>query len=556
MAEQARKPLTYYLSLLFKHDVIDIWVITLYSFCIGVLYLVIPITVQQLVNTFAFGTLVQPLLILALVIFLGVSAAGVINVLRILAIESIQQRMFARVALDLASRIPRLDMKVFREDFAPALINRFFEVTIIQKTLSKIMVDGIAIFLQSLIGLFILGAYHPTLLFLSVGLFVIVLFCIRLIAPSAIDTAISESTAKHNILAWLENLSAAPLTMKSIFGRVFGLGRTDELVRDYLEKRRSHFKALLGNHITFILSQVIASTGILALGGYLLVMEELTLGQLVAAELIVSALVANLSKFTFVIESFYDMVASASKIDSLLDLEEESEEGHELSISNKSGLKVELEGIYFFNYRNEEIFKDLSLTLPAGSRTVIYGANGSGKTLLANIILKFKLAHRGVVKIEDFAVTDLRALSLRNTIVLLEQEQVFQGTIEENLRLGHTELTLAEIRNSLEKVGLVAYIDELPDGLQTELNLSGWPLSRGQVKLLMFARAILQKPRMIIVDDALQGIDSEHIKDFILPFLSDPANPWTLLLLTLDMEQALKFDNPLMLKNGKLEPLV
>ncbi|RYZ64031.1 MAG: hypothetical protein EOP08_09815, partial [Proteobacteria bacterium] len=133
----------------------DVLLVVLYAVISAVVALSIPITVQAMVNTVAFGALLQPMIVLALLVFAGLAAAALFRALQVRVVETIQERVFARTALQLSHRLPHLDSSVFDEAHGPELVNRFFDVVTVQKAASVLLVDGSALALQTLVGMIV-----------------------------------------------------------------------------------------------------------------------------------------------------------------------------------------------------------------------------------------------------------------------------------------------------------------------------------------------------------------------------------------------------------------
>lgn len=540
-----------YLSSLLLAERQDIWVIAIYSLLISIMSLVVPIGVQTIVNTVAFGTLIQPLIILTILVFIVLGFSGVIKIAQLCVVELLQQRLFSRVAINLAYRIPRIKAIIFREEFPPELINRFFEVALVQKSISFLALEGIAIILQAVIGLFVLSLYHPILLLYVLILIISIAFVLFLFGYGAIDTSIDESSAKHSVLIWLENIAQNPILFRTKAGYDYAFRRADDITSYYVKTRRRHFRILLRQHLGFTLIQVISSAGLLGVGGYLVIKQSLTLGQLVAAELIVSGLLAKISKTGKLLESFYDLIASISKLDSLIELDLEEWKGDELTPTER-GLSISIRNLTLKFPPNKVVFNKLNLEVPDGECIAICGGNASGKSLLASMIFKLDSASSGVIELNGQNINDINPSSLREKVVLVRNVEVFRGTIEDNLRLGREDLTNFELRNALASVHLQEEIDSLPDGLKTFIHEDARPLSSGQARRLMLARAMLGKPSLIIIDELLDSIDKEVLVNHVIPSLKSHRSEWTLLIMTHEMDIASYFDKVCILENGIL----
>lgn len=184
----------------------DLGVVVVYALVVGGLTLATPIAVQALVNTVAFGSLLQPLVVLTLLLLGGLSFSALLAVLEAYVVEVLQRRVFVRVADDFGRRLPTLRGEVFDGKHVPELANRFFDVLTIQKSLSVLLLDGLALALQTIIGMILLGFYHPLLLAFDVML-VALLAVVLLMGRGAVATGTSESTAKYRTAAWLEDVA-------------------------------------------------------------------------------------------------------------------------------------------------------------------------------------------------------------------------------------------------------------------------------------------------------------------------------------------------------------
>jgi ABC-type bacteriocin/lantibiotic exporter with double-glycine peptidase domain len=282
-----------------------------------------PIAVQALVNTIAFGVLVQPLVVLMLVLFGCLALNSVLNGLQIFVVEMIQRRLFVRLVSQISAKLMegRLDNPLFRK--GSDLANYYFEVMTIQKTWSNLLLDGLAYGLQTLIGLILLAFYHPALLGFDALIIASLYVIFSVLGKDGVETAIAESEAKYAVASWLQELPRHPLATRYGQGKAWGLNRSNALTEDYLDRSQDHFKVLIKQQAAILGLYAVANSILLGLGGWMVIERQLTLGQLVAAELIVSAMLSGLTRLGKTITSYYDLMAGMDKLTYLLDLPEE-----------------------------------------------------------------------------------------------------------------------------------------------------------------------------------------------------------------------------------------
>ena len=530
----------------------DITIILIYAVAIGMLSLVVPIGVQTLVNLVSFGAIYQPIAVLTLVVLLLMTVSGALTLVQIWVVEILQRRLFVRVALELARRIPRFQMLVFRSEWPSDLVNRFFEVALVQKSVSKLLIEGIALILQASIGLLILTFYHPFLLVFVLLVIFGLLFIFFILGRGAITTSIKESSAKHTVLIWLENLAEHPLIFRSGIGRDYAFNRADQVTSNYIHTREMHFRILFMQKIGFVSLQTCASAALLGLGGYLVIQRELSLGQLVASEIIVSGVLASFSKMGRLLENFYDLVASISKLDSLIELQVEPEKGDRFNNENEA-IDIEMQDVMVQFSSDRIVFDQLNLKVEKNEKIAIYGKNGSGKSLLADLLLKFHVPQEGRLLLSGQDTRDLNSKSIRDKVQLIRKVEAFRGTIEDNLKIGQKGLSNQRVRDVLEDLGLQHDLRQLKDGLDTWLREDGRPLSSGQACRMVLARALLMNPSLLVIDSLLDDLDREIFIQSVLPTLSK-VNA-TVCVLTHDPELAGFFPTRYFLENGHLSKL-
>jgi len=506
----------------------DIYLVLLFAFITGLLMLATPIAVESLVNTVAFGRYLQPIVMLSLVLltFLGFNAA--IKALQTFIVEIIQQRLFARVAADFAHRIPRRATGATEQTYVPELVNRFFDVVSVQKISAFLLLDGINLVLSAVIGMAVLGFYHPFLLGFDAVLLAAVGFMILVLGRGAIQTAIKESKSKYYMASWLEDVARCPTTFSSAAGKRLSVCRSDRLVHDYLVNRKKHFRVLFRQIIFALSLQAIASTILLGLGGYLVVIGELTLGQLVAAELIVTVIVGAFAKMGKHLESFYDLCASVDKLGALFDLPM-ARPGTILQSIENAAPAIELQQVSYKRSHSGGSVSPVSVDVPGSGRLAIYGPTGSGKSTIMDLIHGSRRPGGGQLKVNGIQPCDLQSDDFWSHVELVRDGETFAGTIEENIHLQRSDVSGQDVDDALEITGLVDILAGLPDGLRTALASHGAPLSSNEVRLLLLTRAIASQPTLMMIDGVLDGLPDEQAVP-ILDYLTDPERPWTLVI--------------------------
>ncbi|MBX3218166.1 MAG: ABC transporter ATP-binding protein [Labilithrix sp.] len=515
-----------------RQDRNDMLLILLYAVASSIVALSIPITVQAMVNTVAFGAVIQPIIVLALLVLGALTTAAIFRALQARVVETIQERVFARTALQLSHRLPHVDSSVFDDAHGPELANRFFDVLTVQKAGSTLLVDGSALALQTLVGMVVLAFYHPYLLAFDALLVLAMAFIFVGLGRGAERTAIVESKAKYAMAAWLQEMMRHSVLFKGTGGEEFAARRTYELTKKYLGARRQHFRVLFRQIVGALGFQVIFSSLLIATGGFLVLQKQLTLGQLVAAEIIVSGVLASFSKVGKQLESLYDMLAGFDKLGHLLDLPQERGGTSRFPERLRGPASLAVKDVTF-RYGGRNILSGASLQVNPGERVALLGPNGSGKSTLMNLLYGLRPPSAGVIEVDGETVHTLTARSLRTHVSMVRGIEIFEGSVLDNVIAGRSNVTPDDAREALERVHLWDDVKLWPAGVDTHLNPYGSSLSMGQARKLVIARAVAAKPRLLLLDESLDDLDARS-RESVARFLFSPERPWTVIVTTHD----------------------
>lgn len=501
-----------------------------YSVAIGLLSLVLPVTIQSLVNTVAFGSVLQPIIVLTILVAAALIGSAILTVLRVIVLELMQRRIFVRHASDALDSLMRFRIGAMDQQHAPELVNRFLDVTTVQKSATVLVVDGLTVLMQTMVGVALLAAYHPYLLVFDIVLILAIVFILFVLGRNAVRTSIDESCAKYEVVAWLQEVARHSVGLRSASGARLASERTNELVTAWLRDRARHFRILLRQVIGTQVLQALALSSLLGIGGYLVISGELTLGQLVAAELVVSVAVGSFAKFSKSLETFYDLHAAVDKLEHVTGLPLERVNGD--SAPHATGPASLMVRDLVFGYdAQHSVIRNVSLRAPAGAKVAIHGRGAAGKSTLLDLIFALREPDGGTIELDGLDLRHIGLDSLREQVMLVRGTEIFPGTVFENVAMG-SGASDGEVRVALASAGVLDTVNALPHGLRTELSPGGRPLAPSQALRLTFARAILHKPRLLLIDEALDSIEDLRPDGPIVKSLFAPESPWTLIVAT------------------------
>jgi len=547
-------PVTRFWRLL-KPDSKDIRNIYIYSIFNGFVNLSLPLGIQAIVNLVQAGEVNTAWIVLIVFVVFGIVLSGVMTIFQLRITETLQQRIFTRAAFDFVYRVPRIKMEALYKHYAPELMNRFFDVVSVQKGLSKILIDISAAGLQVIFGLALLSLYHPFFVVFSAVLILIVVAIFQVTMARGLRTSIVESNHKYKVAGWLEEVARVSSTFKLAGTTDLPVQRMDKYLRNYVDAREEHFKVLRLQYGLLVVFKAIVATGLLAIGGYLVMQQVLNIGQFVAAEIIILLIINSVEKLVVSLETIYDVLTSLEKIGQVVDLEIEKSDGAVMVRADVGeGIELELNDVSFsYPESTRKILKNLNVHINAGERILISGTNGSGKSSLIHVLAGIYEIQEGSILFQGVNIQAYNKEKLRNMIGgCLSEEELFEGTLIENVTLNRADITKKDVEWAIEKAGLKNWVKTLPLGLDNPLNPLGSKLSRSVIQKILIARGIADKPALLLFEYAMDQIDYDERKK-IVDFLISRENKWTLIAVSNDEYLAKNADRIVLMQDGFIE---
>ncbi|HEY0741563.1 MAG TPA: ATP-binding cassette domain-containing protein [Chryseosolibacter sp.] len=551
-APEPLNPVTRFFRLL-STEKKDILYVLFYSVLIGLTSLILPVGIQNTVQLISGGVFFSSIYILIGAIILGILFTGLLQIMQITIVEYLQRRVFTKAALEFAFRIPRIRIESILKDYAPELVNRFFDVITLQKGLPKLLIDLVSSLIQILFGLILLSLYHPFFVFFSLVLLLILFLIFWLTGPAGLRSSINESKYKYQVAQWLEELARALKSFKLAGTTDLPVKKADNTVNNYLKYRKAHFRVLLTQFSFIILFKTAVTATLLIMGTILVVNREITLGQFVAAEVIIILLLNATEKIITYMDVVYDLLTAVDKIAQITDLPLEKVGGLDFPRSSNSGYSISVKGLsYKYPGKTTHAIRDVNLEVRPGERVCIAGPGNSGKTTLTNVIAGIHSDYEGIVKINNYSLRDLDIRHLRDSIAKnISPEDIFDGTILENITLGSPTRTVEDAVKAIRDVKLQDEIDRLPEGINTHLVSGGKGFSSSFIHKLILARCIAKKPALIILNDFFAGLKRQE-KLELLQSLIDERKAWTLVAVSNDPLIMAACERVVILSDGKI----
>lgn len=535
---------------LLQLDKKDVYQIFFYAIFAGLVSLSLPLGIQAIINFIQSGRISASWLVLIGLVVFGVALVGVLSLMQLRITENLQQKIFVRSSFEFAARLPKIKFEELYNKYPPELANRFFDTMSIQKGTSKLLIDFSAALLQITFGLILLSLYHPYFIVFGILLFLLLYFIFRYSYNSSLETSLKESKFKYKVASWLQEIARNNISFRNELNFDYALQKNDELVSSYLNYREKHFNIIKRQFGQLIVFKMIITTSLLSIGGFLVISQQMNIGQFVAAEIIILLVINSVEKIILGLESFYDVLTSVEKIGQVTDMNLEAESTNDQK-SCYTQILLETENLEFkFPDSKNNILDRISLKINQGEKIIINGENGSGKTTLIRVLSGLLDQTSGSFYINDDSFRKINLNHYRSQIgSIVYNETPFEGTILENITFNDPNISNEDVTWAVDAVQLSSLLKKLPDGLNTKVFPEGRQLSSSNAQKILLARSIIHKPKILFYEDPTDSMDLGVAND-IIDFITSDKNNWTVIVSSKNPYWKTKCDREIIMENG------
>lgn len=521
----------------------------------GLIQLTLPLGIQAIINfaQVAAGQSKLPasMWLLIFMVVMGVLASGVLQVSQMRVVEKIQQRLFTRYALEFTYIIPRLRAYYTDQYHLPELVNRFFDTVSLQKALSKLLIDIPLAVIQILFGLILLSLYNPIFIILGLLMLTVLYVVLYYTSKPGLSASLRESNYKYSVAGWLEEIARTFKTFKVAGNNSFHLKQTDQMLEGYLKARTDHFHVLKFQYWALILFKLLITAAMLIIGAFLLMDQQLNLGQFIAAEIVILTILAAVEKLILSLDKAYDLLTSLDKLNKVTDKELESG-GSMVFKPNGLGIALHFENLSFSYDGDKPILKNINLAILPGQKVSIMGTEASGKSTLMELITGSFQQQEGALLVNGIPIGNYKPETYRKKIgVFYHDQDVFSGTLKDNLTMGDPDIDVNELMSLSEVLGLQSFFRSLPEGFDTHLQPTGKGLSSIIAKKILLLRAFAGRPELLILDEPFETAGGEHCEN-IASYLAGLSNT-TVVVITGNLDFARKCDQVVVMEKGTIK---
>jgi subfamily B ATP-binding cassette protein MsbA len=296
----------------------------------------------------------------------------------------------------------------------------------------------------------------------------------------------------------------------------------------------------------------IASTGIMGIGGYNIMMGNLTVGDFLSFTLLLGFMIAPIVQMSNIGSQLTEAMAGLDRTEELMNMKAEVDDEDRVQKIEKLQGDIIFNKVGFAYEEGKEVLHGISFEAPKGSVTALVGSSGSGKSTIAGLVATFLNPQTGTITVDGQDLSKVELNSYRSHLgVVLQDEFLFEGSIKDNIRFPRPNATDEEINKAVEAAYVNEFTDRFEDGLDTLIGERGVKLSGGQRQRIAIARAILANPKIIILDEATSNLDNES-EGFIQESLAELMKGRTTFVIAHRLSTIKKADQILVIEQGDI----
>ncbi|MDB5276412.1 MAG: HlyB/MsbA family transporter [Ferruginibacter sp.] len=517
-------------------DKVDISSIYAFAIMAGVVQLSLPLGIQTIISFVMAGSVSTSIVVLIIMVVFGTFLNGLLQVRQLEIIEKLKQKIFLRYGLEFSDRLPKLDNEKLDNYYLPELVNRFFDTVSLQKGLEKLLLDLPAAVIQILLGLMLLSFYHPVFIGFGIMLIFIIMLILYFTSPQGLALALQSSDYKYKVAAWLQETARVVKSFKYSKSDLH-ITKTDEFIGGHLAARTNYFKILLIQFWSLISFKIIVTAAMLIVGTILLVNQQINVGQFIAADIVIIAIIGSVEKVIISLDKVYDALVSIEKLGKVA--EADTETGGELQLEHiQKGVSIQFMNTSFTYPDGKNILNNINFSIKAGELVHVRGVSGSGKSTLLRLLTGTYKNFGGNILIDGQSISNYDLQSIRNaTGILVNSQDIFTGSLLENITMGNPGIGINDVEDYIEKFGLIEFVQSNKQGMYVLLDPVGKRLSKQVRQKILLIRAMLGRHRLLLLEEPFEYLD-KPTSAILLTWLKNQKN--TTILIASDDENLSK----------------
>jgi len=471
---------------------------------------------------------------------------------KILSVEA--QRLIAILRAQLQKQILKLPLRFFDNNKSGALVSRIMsDVEGVRNLVGTGLVQLFGGILTAVISLILLINISPMMtlyVLVPVSIFGLVslkafsyirpIFRERRVITAEVTGRLTETLGGVRVI---KGFNAEPQEVKTFEAGV------DKLFQNIKKSLTS--TSLVTSSATFLLG--IASTGIMGIGGYMIINEQLTIGEFLSFTLYLGFMIAPIIQMSNIGSQLTEALAGLDRMEEIMNMSPEDDDTiRNIQLNSIKG-EIVFDKVSFAYEKGKTVLKDISFKSKPGTVTALVGTSGSGKTTIAGLAASFLTPGIGKVTIDGYDISKVTLSSYRRNLgVVLQDDFLFEGSIKENILFPRPDASEERLLEAVKAAHVHEFTDRLEDGLQTLIGERGIKLSGGQRQRVAIARALLADPKILILDEATSNLDTES-ETFIQESLKELMKGRTTFVIAHRLSTIRQADQILVIENGEIK---
>jgi ABC-type bacteriocin/lantibiotic exporter with double-glycine peptidase domain len=459
----------------------------LYAIFSAIVSLSLPMGIQSVIHYIQAGQITTSWIVLVFLVIGGVVLTGALQIMQLRITETLQQRIYIRYSFDFAYRFPRFNRQSLKGHNPSELMNRFFDVISLQKGIAKVLLELFSALLLIVFSLVVLSFYHPFFILFSMTIVTLVMIVFRPIMRQGIDTSLKESKHKYKTAFWLQEIARADWSFRLASNGNHSLDRLDHHASDYLQSREEHFKVLRSQYVWMIALKSLAVAALLGLGGYLVINQQMNLGQFVAAEILILLILGAVEKIIQLLETVYDVFTSLEKLGQVQDMPLVFEQARNTFPAKK------LFPVHLMNYRADQA--SVVIDIKQGEHQIITGIGQHQTVQLLRSLIDTSISSNLQPRWNNVSPDPQTMADAFDQIGwYTPQAYLFDGSVSENVLLGRS--SMEKLGKALETTGMNDKVKGLKLGIEPPRKSEAF--STQETQRVLLARSFVHEPGLLI----------------------------------------------------------